>query len=398
MNKDTTIDELKEQINLLKSEREQHLSLFDKGEVSLFKWNNDEGWTTAYASKNVYTLFGYTAKEFLNKDIDYADIIHKDDFQTVYDEVIHALDHKLDYFTHTTYRIVTKDKTIKWVLDNTYMIKDESGEVSHFLGTISDITDLKNYESNLEEMVQKKSDENLRQKDILYRQSRLTTIGETIQNISHQWRQPLNQVASNIAKLEMLNEKKFRNDDIASIISSVNGSLEYMSTTISDFNNFFAPQKEKTFFSIKDVIYDAIHIIRPSLNSANISLQLKLEESITAIEGHENELIQALLILLNNAKDALLVKKAKVDFNANITLSLYKKGSKIRLSVEDNADGIDLKIIDKIFEPYFTTKFKNQGTGIGLYMCKMLIEKEMDAKIDVKNTYNGALFTIIFNI
>ena len=377
----------------LRTEQEQHLSLFDKGEVALFKWNNDETWSTEYASKNVYTLSGYSPQEFLTSKIDYANIIYKDDFDLVFKEVAHALENELDYFTHAAYRIIAKNGSIKWVIDNTYMIRDAKGKVVSFLGTISDITPLKNYEFNLQSMVKEKTDENDLQKDILYRQNRLTTIGETIERIAHQWRQPLNHVGANISKLEMLNKKDFNNEDIQTIINNSNKSLEYMSKTITDFSNYFAPQKEKHLFCINKAVENAISIISPLLESIKVRLDFTTKRS--EVYGHENELMQVILILLNNSKDAIQKREIENNFESEIIIRTKVEDNEVSICLEDNGGGIEKDLLEKIFEPYFTTKFKHQGTGIGLYMSKMIIEKDMKGTLEVSSTQNRTIFKIV---
>lgn len=389
---------LEQKILQLENERQQHLALFDNGEVALFKWNNDESWSTAYASQSTYKLFGYRPEEFVSNKIDYAEVIHPDDLNMIMNEVINALENDIEYFTHTAYRIITKNQTIKWVLDSTHMIKGEDGEVSHFLGTIADITELKNYELNLKNLVEEKIEENNKQKDILYRQSRLTTIGETIQNISHQWRQPLNHIGANISKLEMINEISLKNSDIQTIINNANNSLEYMSQTISDFTNYFSPNKVKEKFFIDEAILDAISIVKHQFNNLEINIVFNTTKKCAKINAHKNELIQAIIILLNNSKDALLLKKESISYKCLINIDIDVQDNILYLFIADNGIGIKKDLIESIFEPYFTTKFKQQGTGIGLYMCKMIIEKDMGGLIEASSSVDKTLFTIRLKI
>ncbi len=258
--------------------------------------------------------------------------------------------------------------------------------------TFTDITKIKDYESNLEAMVKEKTDENLEQKEILYRQNRLTSIGETIVNIAHQWRQPLNSVGANISKLEMLNEKEFHNKDIQKIADESHKSLEYMSKTVDDFSNYFSSNKAKEMFCVNDVLNEAINILKTQLNSLNIKMELSSKRDKLHIFGHRNELMQVLIILINNAKDAILLKNEKDKFEGLINIDLNTNDKEIIISVKDNGTGIKEDIIDKIFEPYFTTKFKSNGTGIGLYMSKMIIEKDMGGVIEVLSSDTGAIF------
>ncbi|MEA1983790.1 MAG: PAS domain-containing protein [Campylobacterota bacterium] len=388
----TRIKALESQNKRIKKEYDESLSLFDKGEVSLFKWNNNDTWSTEYASKNVLELTGYSAEEFLSSEITFADIVYRDDLTTVICEVEYALKYNTEYFTHMPYRILTKEKKLKWVLDNTYMIRDSYGEVTHFLGTISDITQLKQYETELENMVERKSEEIILQKDILYRQHRLTTIGETMEMIAHQWRQPLNHVGANLSKLEMLNRKKLHNGEIQKIVEDSNFSLEYISQTVDDFSNYFSPTKDKKNFSLNALIENFKKITDTLMKSIDIKYTMPQEK--TLLYGHENELLQVLLVLLNNAKDAIELKNKKSAFHGEVTLSVVNADDLTTILVQDNAGGIKTEIIDKIFEPYFTTKFKSQGTGLGLYMTKMIIEKDMNGTIEVENRNDGALFKI----
>ena len=398
---DSTIDELKAQIQNLESQNRtlqsqqlEYLSLFNQGDISLFKWNNDTGWSTEYASKNVEDIFGYTAEEFIQNDINYSNIIYPDDLEEVYSEVEDALKNSIDYFTHKAYRVITKSGDIKWVLDNSYTIRDENNNVSHFIGTISDITHLKNYELNLEQLVKEKTEENISQKDILYRQSKFTTIGQTIQNIAHQWRQPLNHIGANLSKLEMLNETKYNLNEIQTIIENSNTSLEYMSNTINDFINYFSTNNVQKVFKVSEVIYESTRILRPQLQNSSIVLNLDIKDEFIEIYGYKNELIQVMLMILNNAKDAITLKNEKETVHGKIDIKLNTTKECVTISIKDNGEGIDENILSRIFEPYFTTKFKLQGTGIGLYMCKIIIEKDMNGLIDVTNSKNGATFNI----
>ena len=258
--------------------------------------------------------------------------------------------------------------------------------------TFTDITKIKDYESNLEAMVKEKTDENLEQKDILYRQSRLTSIGETIVNIAHQWRQPLNSVGANISKLEMLNERDLHNGDIQKIADESNKSLEYMSKTVDDFSNYFSSNKAKEMFCVNDVLDEAVNMLKSQLHSLDIKLELSSKRDKLHTFGHKNELMQVLIILINNAKDAILLKSEKEKSQGLISIDLATDNEEIIISIKDNGTGIQEDIIDKIFEPYFTTKFKSHGTGIGLYMSKMIIEKDMGGTIEALNSDTGAIF------
>jgi PAS domain S-box-containing protein len=508
---------LEEKIAQRTDEQNQLLSLFDRGDVSLFRWKNDNLWKIEYASNNTKMIFGYTKEEFLNEDIIYSNIIHKDDLERVSKEVTCALEKDLDFFTHEPYRVITKDNNEIWVLDNTLVVKDNMGNATHFLGYISDITALKEseleikdirdrfqlaiegskdglwdwniitneiyfsvrwkemlgyrddeikadleeyssrvhpddmkkvfldvkahihgktevYESiyrmkhkdgswrwilargkvlidskgnatrmvgfhtditrnkeleeNLQYLVQEKTQENLKQREMLREQSKMAAIGEMIGAIAHQWRQPLNALSINIQNLEYdfedgIIDKEF----IKEFVEKNNKTIGFMSSTIDDFRNFFRVDKEKDFFSIKEAVESSISMQSAQLK--NHSITLYLEGDDFEVNGYKSEFQQVILNIINNAQDALMennIRDPKIEIRLENGI----------VSIKDNAGGIPKDIIDRVFEPYFTTKEYGQGTGLGLYMSKMIIEDNIEAKLKVSNVDDGAMFTIDF--
>lgn len=227
-------------------------------------------------------------------------------------------------------------------------------------------------------------------------------MGEMIGNIAHQWRQPLSTIstiASGI-KLEdelnlMTKDKMYKNLDL--IVSNT----KHLSDTIEDFRNFFKKDKTKTNFVLKNIIEKVISLMSASLKNKDIKIKLDIDENIE-LYTLENELTQAILNILNNSKDALLEKELACKI---IKIKAYKKEEKIYIEVYDNGGGISESIIDKIFEPYFTTKFQSQGTGIGLYMTRTIIVGHMKGKIQAMNTnlecdgkdYKAALIQIVID-
>ena len=175
-------------------------------------------------------------------------------------------------------------------------------------------------------------------------------------------------------------------DKLNSIIQASN----YLSKTIDDFRNFFKPNKEKSYFSIENMTKQAISLVNASFNFYYIKIN-KNFNPIDTVYGYPNEFSQAILNILANAKDVLIEKEIE---NPYINIDIYENEEFGFLEIEDNAGGINTDILIKIFEPYFTTKEKNQGTGIGLYMSKMIIEKNMHGTLTVKNTPLGAKFIL----
>ncbi len=250
--------------------------------------------------------------------------------------------------------------------------------------------------STLEQRVKVEIEKNERQRLIMMQHSRLAQMGEMISMISHQWTQPLN-VLSLLSQTIVLKYKIGKIDEqmIDDFKLNSQNQIIQMSNTIKDFRNFFKPEKEKVIFDITGPIDHALSILRPLLDVKSIQVNSSLEGSLF-IEGFPNELEQSLINIINNAKDALLENDAEKEKIINI--SLTQKSSKVRLIIEDNGQGVPEEIIEKIFDPYFSTKTEKNGMGIGLYMTKLIIEEHMNGTINVENTKDGARFIIEFFI
>ncbi len=224
---------------------------------------------------------------------------------------------------------------------------------------------------------------------MLIQQNKLVSMGEMIANIAHQWRQPLNTLGLLIQKMgvfykqDLLTTKKI-DENIAEAMELMNA----MSETIDDFRNFFCNERVLENFNICEAVLKSLTIIKPILDSHNIDFVLKAKESYI-ISGYKNEFFQVMLNLLNNAAEALVTDNIAIP---KITVNITNKNSHIDICICDNANGISHTYIDKIFDPYFTTK--ENGTGLGLYMSKIIIEEHMKGEIMVKNSTFGTTFTI----
>ncbi|MCT7485543.1 HAMP domain-containing histidine kinase [Aliarcobacter cryaerophilus] len=244
---------------------------------------------------------------------------------------------------------------------------------------------------NLESRIKNEIDQRLAQEQILIQQSKLAAMGEMIGNIAHQWRQPLAQISAIHMNMKVTYDfNKFDEVYLNEKIKEANKLTSYMSQTINDFQNFFIPQKEKEIFSIEKACKDAYNIIDSSLKYHNIEINFNIKED-TNIFGYKNEFSQVILNILSNAKDILIERKIE---NPKIDIEVKNGDNYSIIKIHDNAGGVKDDILDKIFDPYFTTRHKTQGTGIGLYMAKNIIERNMSGFINVKNIENGALFTI----
>jgi len=225
--------------------------------------------------------------------------------------------------------------------------------------------------------------------NILSKQSRFASMGEMISNIAHQWRQPLNRVNLNLAVIDkIVKDEKIENKMIFKKIKNSEKNIQYMSQTISDFADFFAPDKNKMEFNIYDSVDKSIKLIDSRLK--NITIHMPENKELN-LYGFENEYIQILLVILNNAIDNFEMKDVE---KKDIYIFIKKDLDKTYLSICDNGGGIDEKNIDFIFDPYFTTKFQDEGTGIGLYMAKMLIENSMQGELKVHSSDFKTTFEI----
>ena len=256
---------------------------------------------------------------------------------------------------------------------------------------------------NLEKRIKKAVEENRRKDKIMFQQSKLAAMGEMLQNIAHQWRQPLGSISLILQSIKLKNEmNKLTAEYIDKKTEEALILADNMSKTIDDFKNFFRPDKTKKTFNIKECIYHSKQLISHMLNKYNIEMEIKIKENIEIL-GYKNELSHVCLNLLNNSIDALKDK----NINPKKIYVIVKKEKKgIIISIIDNGGGIKEDCLEKIFEPYFTTKLKDKGSGIGLYMSKQIIEEHMGGSIKALNMkykinnkmYDCAMFEILIPI
>ena len=227
-----------------------------------------------------------------------------------------------------------------------------------------------------------------REKDqIMYQHARLAAMGEMIGNIAHQWRQPLNALTVLIQSFGIKSmsgnlTQEFIDKQVEEGLRLAN----QMSSTIEDFKNFFSPHKEREYFGVVQALEETLDLVEFFCKDEHIDIQLIAKEEVR-VYGYSNEFSQVILNLLNNARDNF--KQRDIQKERKIIIKVEKKNRPepfVMISFMDNGGGIDEHIIDRIFEPYFTTKHKSTGTGIGLYMSKQIIEKQMHGLVTMKNT------------
>ncbi len=244
---------------------------------------------------------------------------------------------------------------------------------------------------DLETKIKEEINKRIEKEQLLTHQSKLAAMGEMIGNIAHQWRQPISQISAILLNIQVRQQfNKCSKEYFDEKVAEASTLAEYMSQTITDFQNFFKPESAKTVFSIKQACIDAQLIIAPTIKYNKIELTFEGDEDCE-VNGYKSEYSQVVLNMLNNARDALIEKKIK---NPKITITIKNGYNYGLVKIQDNAGGIPENIIKNIFEPYFTTKHKSKGTGIGLYMSKNIIENNMSGFIKIDNINSGACFTI----
>ena len=221
----------------------------------------------------------------------------------------------------------------------------------------------------------------------LLKQSRLAQMGEMMSMIAHQWRQPLSAISATSSALELRAKlNKLDNETVIKLSSKISNYSQHLSTTINDFRDFFKSDKEKKEITYNELILSVLNIVEVSMVNKNIEIKKELKSEKVFI-SYPNEIKQVLLNLIKNAEDILLENKVKDPL-------ILIKTDENYLTIEDNGGGIESHLIDKIFDPYFSTKLEKNGTGLGLYMSKIIIEEHCLGQLSVKNTEEGAIFTI----
>jgi len=233
--------------------------------------------------------------------------------------------------------------------------------------------------------------QNDEEQNFLKQQAKMAAMGEMIGNIAHQWRQPLNALSAlNIGLSTKYKAGKLDDAAIEKFKSKSNTILQNMSSTIDDFANFYRPNKEKETFKIDDAIQNALRFVGDTYKQHQVCIVDNTSPNIM-IKSYKNELMQVLLNILNNSRDAMVDRGVT---RPTVTITTTEENGEITITIQDNAGGVKEEILEKLCEPYFTTKFKSHGTGIGLYMSKMIIEESMGGLFYIKNSANGLLTTI----
>lgn len=340
-----------------------------------------------YANKEFCEISGYKESELIGKNhkILKHPQMSKEFYENLWSTILSGRIWK------GIHKNLTKDGKTIYLNTTIAPLKNHKGQIIRFIATRFDVTE------------QMKMQEELKEKEnILIHQSKMASMGEMIGAIAHQWRQPLSLISTTATGIKIQNEYGILDkSQLEESMDSINNSIQHLSNTIDDFRNFFIPNKEKKSFDAKNSFTKVFKLTEAQFVNKNISILNEIES--IELFGLENEFIQVLINILNNAKDELIKHE---NLKRMVKINTRCENEMVIISILDNAGGIEEQIINKIFEPYFTTKINAGGTGIGLSMSKSIIEKHMDGKLEVINseftfeneTYKGANFRIFLPI
>lgn len=301
-------------------------------------------------------------------------------------------------------------RPVDWLLEKTEAIKaghyqnlehdasnDEIGRLSRAFDAMAKEVqqrewELQEYRDHLEQKVQAEIVKRQEQEQLLIRQSRLAAMGEAMSSIAHHWRQPLNALAANVQDLpDAQKHGEMTVNYLNHVVDNSMRLINEMSGTIDAFKNFFRPDGNRVAFSVSQAVQRTLTVLSPTFTNNLVTVETYYEDN-PLVEGYPNEFAQVILHLLSNAVDAMLERQSSV---RRISLWVGKaENGKARVQICDSAGGIDPAMLGKIFEPYVSTKQKSHGSGVGLYMAKMIIEWNMQGTITARNEGEGACFTI----
>ncbi|MBF0343895.1 MAG: ATP-binding protein [Nitrospirae bacterium] len=263
---------------------------------------------------------------------------------------------------------------------------------------------LKEFNQNLEAIVVQEIEKRRRHEELLIQQSKMAAMGEMIGAIAHQWRTPLTGLGLLFDDIKDAYEYGELDQFYLNRVVEESGQLiGFMSKTIDDFRNFYRTNKEKVRFNAKEAVEETLSLFSAQLKNNNIAVQILCAHNtndIFCVYGYPNEFKQVILNVVNNSRDAIIERVEKSEFSnglGQINIEISEQDDRINVSIKDNGGGIKADILNRVFEPYFTTKDAQKGTGIGLYMSKIIIENNMDGKLYAKNIDDGCVFVIELN-
>lgn len=370
-----------------------------------------------YMSPSVLTLTGYNVEAFMNDPQLIYRVIHPDD-RDLFRNHVHATG-PAGQILPIEMRIICKDGEQRWIGHTCQQVFTAGGQQWGWRASNQDITDRKRIEYELFEQTEQLEEEvaereatqedlellnqslekrieetvaDLRRKDqALIQQSRLAAMGEMLNNIAHQWRQPLNIIGLIIQNLQLSYDSgTLTAKEMDSEVHKGMEVIMHMSHTIDDFRNFFRDDKQKGGFFLNKVLDRTLAFVSAALENSNITVQIEAEADVTAV-GYQNEYAQVLLNILSNSRETSIERNVR---NPLIVIRIIREDGRSVMTIRDNCGGIPEDALPKIFDPYFTTRGPDKGSGIGLYMSKVIIEQNMGGHLTARNVDGGAEFRI----
>jgi len=362
-------------------------------------WLLDDALKIIDVNYSLCAMLGFTKDEMIGKEP--LDFIDSGDHA-----LCEAQADLIDDISSRIYEISykTKDGNVLQTLTNATTMYDQSGNIKTF-AFMTDISkqkkieedlrkrqeDIEELNNSLESKISQEVEKNREKDQMMYQQSRLASMGEMIGNIAHQWRQPLNIMALVMQDLYISDQLgNLTSKKVEDSYEKSNNLLQYMSQTIDDFRNFFQQGGEVSEFSVKEALDSVYNLVNTNLAYNHIECDINVKHD-SMIKGGLNEFKQVLINIINNAQEAIESNKSS---KKKIDVLITQEKDFALICISDDGGGISKGVIEKVFDPYFTTKNQTQGTGLGLYMSKQIIENSMCGSLSVKNSNNGAEFSI----
>jgi len=379
--------EVKHKTHDLEVKNKEYKILLDRFNTHVIASRTDTQGIITFVTDKFCKVSGYTKEELLSKN--HNIVRHPNIPKSLYKKMWDTIKRGEDFIAEIKNK--RKDGSGYWIKIVIVPEYDSQKNITGYFSVkrkIDDKIQLRELNTKLEERIEKAIDQNRKKDQLLSYQSKLATMGEMIGIIAHQWKQPLSSLS---AKIQSIKYKKnidtqYKEDFITDNMQLI----QFMTKTIDDFRDFYRQDKEKENFEISNCIYKTLNILEPQFSGLKIDISVECENF--TINGLQSEFQHVIVNLISNAKDVLLEKEIE---NKKIKISTKIDKNRGIISFEDNAGGIPNELLEKIFEPYFTTKKIGKGTGIGLYLSKTIIEETMQGELVVENTKEGACFKII---
>jgi PAS domain S-box-containing protein len=360
--------------------------------------SNDGLWDTNFKTKRTYfsqkwlDILGYRPGEIDSFEA-WLELMHPDDRQRVLATLTLHKSERHSQPIICEYRLRTRTGHYIWMLGRGKVFLDSDDQPLRLLMMSMDISEQKEASNQLAILVEKEVAKNQEKQKLLIQQNKLAAMGEMIGAIAHQWRQPLNNITLILHFIrDNIDKDTFTRTMLDQYVDRAKKQIDFMSDTIDDFRDFYKPTKSKAPFDVTEAIHSTLSIMHTQFDKSGIKVTLT-GNSFT-INGYENEFRQAILNILANAIDAIVLRqKNQEGLHGEIRIDL----STDTITIYNNGGHVRYRVLERMFEPYFTTKFEDKGTGIGLYMTRTIIENNMQGEILAENRDEGVMFTIRFH-